>query len=170
MASARDRKTASTRRLTHLDARGRARMVDVSAKAITERVAVATATLRMQPATLRLIRHGRIAKGEVLAVARVAGIQGAKRTADLIPLCHPLPLEQVAIDFAPRAGGRLQITATVRVTAKTGVEMEALTAVSAAALTVYDMCKAVDRGMLITDVGLLEKRGGRSGTWRRKIA
>jgi cyclic pyranopterin monophosphate synthase len=170
MASARDRKAASTRRLTHLDAQGRARMVDVSAKAITARVAVATATLRMQPSTLRLIRSGRIAKGEVLAVARVAGIQGAKRTADLIPLCHPLPIERVSIDFTPLAGGRLQVTATVQVTAKTGVEMEALTAASAAALTVYDMCKAVDRGMVITDVGLLEKRGGRSGAWRRKTA
>jgi cyclic pyranopterin phosphate synthase len=103
----------------------------------------------------------------VLEVARLAGIMAAKRTADLIPLCHPLPVEQVSIDFAPRAGGRLQITATVKVTAKTGVEMEALAAVSVAALTVYDMCKAVDRGMLITDIGLLEKRGGRSGTWRR---
>jgi cyclic pyranopterin phosphate synthase len=144
-------------------------MVDVSAKAITERVAVATATLRMQPSTLRLIRSGRIAKGEVLAVARVAGIQGAKRTADLIPLCHPLPIEKISIDFTPHAGGRLQVIATVKVTAKTGVEMEALTAASAAALTVYDMCKAVDRGMVITDVGLLEKRGGRSGTWRRKL-
>ena len=101
-------------------------------------------------------------------MARVAGIMAAKRTADLIPLCHPLPVEVASIDFTPRATGRLQITATVKVTGKTGVEMEALTAVSAAALTVYDMCKAVDRGMVITDVCLLEKRGGRSGTWRRK--
>jgi cyclic pyranopterin phosphate synthase len=167
MASARDRKAGSSQPLTHLDAHGRARMVDVSAKAITERVAVATATLRMRAATLRLIRSGGIAKGEVLAVARVAGIQAAKHTADLIPLCHPLPVETVSIDFTPRAGGRLQVTATVKVTGKTGVEMEALTAASAAALTVYDMCKAVDRGMVITDIGLLEKRGGRTGTWRR---
>jgi cyclic pyranopterin monophosphate synthase len=167
MRARRDRKTSPAQPLTHLDERGRARMVDVSAKAITERVAIAGATLHMQPATLRRIRSGAIAKGEVLAVARVAGIQGAKRTADLIPLCHPLPVEQVVIDFAPRSGGRLAITATVKVTGKTGVEMEALTAVTAAALTVYDMCKAVDRGMQITDVGLIEKRGGRSGTWRR---
>jgi cyclic pyranopterin phosphate synthase len=170
MAATGDRKTARAGRLTHLDARGRARMVDVSAKAISERVAVATATLRMQPATLRRIRSGTIGKGEVLAVARVAGVMGAKRTADLIPLCHPLAVEVAAIDFAPRAAGRLQITATVKVTGKTGVEMEALAAVSAAALTVYDMCKAVDRGMVITDLCLLEKRGGRSGTWKRTEA
>jgi cyclic pyranopterin phosphate synthase len=143
-------------------------MVDVGAKAVSERVAVATATVRMQPATLRLIRSGRIAKGEVLAVARVAGVLAAKRTADLIPLCHPLPIDVATIDFTPRTGGRLEITSTIKVTAKTGVEMEALAAVSAAALTVYDMCKAVDRGMVITDVALLEKRGGRSGTWQRK--
>jgi len=168
MAVIRDRK--ATTGLTHIDARGRARMVDVSAKAVTERVAVATATLRMQPATLRRIRTGRIAKGEVLAVARVAGVMAAKRTADLIPLCHPLPVEVASIDFTPRAAGRLQVTATVKVTGKTGVEMEALAAVMGAALTVYDMCKAVDRGMVITDVCLLEKRGGRSGTWQRKKA
>jgi cyclic pyranopterin phosphate synthase len=168
MAVIRDRK--ATTGLTHIDARGRARMVDVSAKAVTERVAVATATLRMQPATLRRIRTGRIAKGEVLAVARVAGVMAAKRTADLIPLCHPLPVEVASVDFTPRAAGRLQVTATVKVTGKTGVEMEALAAVTGAALTVYDMCKAVDRGMVITDVCLLEKRGGRSGTWRRRKA
>ena len=168
MAVIRGRK--ATTGLTHIDARGRARMVDVSAKAVTERVAVATATLRMQPATLRRIRTGRIAKGEVLAVARVAGVMAAKRTADLIPLCHPLPVEVASIDFTPRAAGRLQVTATVKVTGKTGVEMEALAAVMGAALTVYDMCKAVDRGMVITDVCLLEKRGGRSGTWQRKKA
>jgi cyclic pyranopterin phosphate synthase len=158
------------RRLTHLDARGRAQMVDVGAKAVTERVAVGTATLRMLPATMRRIRSGRVAKGEVLAVARVAGIMAAKHTADLIPLCHPLPIEVAAIEFLPRPSGRLQIVATVKVAGKTGVEMEALAAVSAAALTVYDMCKAVDRGMVITDVCLLEKRGGRSGTWRRRKA
>jgi cyclic pyranopterin phosphate synthase len=167
MTSLRDRKATTAPRLTHLDARGRARMVDVSAKAITERIAVARAVLRMQPATLRRIRGGRIAKGEVLAVARVAGVMAAKRTAELIPLCHPLPVEVAAIDFTPRGAGSLEITATVKVTGKTGVEMEALTAVSAAALTVYDMCKAVDRGMVITDLCLVEKRGGRSGTWRR---
>jgi len=168
MVTSGDRKTRVARRLTHLDAQGRARMVDVGGKAVSERVAIATATVRMQPATLRLIRSGRIAKGEVLAVARVAGVMAAKHTADLIPLCHPLPIDVAAIDFAPRSAGRLEITATVKVTAKTGVEMEALAAVSGAALTIYDMCKAVDRGMVITDLGLVEKRGGRSGTWKRK--
>ena len=170
MAAARNRKAGTVRALTHLDDRGRARMVDVGAKATTERVAVATATLRMLPATQRRIRSGRIAKGEVLAVARIAGIMAAKRTAELIPLCHPLPVEVASIDFPPSPAGRLRIVATVKVTGKTGVEMEALAAVSAAALTVYDMCKAVDRGMVITDVCLLEKRGGRSGTWRRRTA
>ena len=168
MRSARDRKARTTQRLTHIDARGRARMVDVSAKAVTERIAVASATLRMQPATLRRIRSGRIAKGEVLAVARVAGVMAAKRTAELIPLCHPLAVEVAAIDFTPRAAGRLQITATVKVAGKTGVEMEALTAVSAAALTVYDMCKAVDRGMVITEVKLVHKSGGKSGTFNAR--
>ena len=167
MAQGRDRK-ASRARLTHLDAGGRARMVDVGAKPVTERVAVAGATLHMQPATLRLIQRGQIAKGEVLAVARIAGIMAAKRTADLIPLCHPLPVEVAGIEFAPGRGGRLGISATVKVSGKTGVEMEALAAVSVAALTVYDMCKAVDRGMVITDLCLLEKRGGRSGTWEIK--
>lgn len=154
-------------RLSHVDDRGRARMVDVGAKAVTERVAVAAATVRMQPATLRLIRSGGIGKGEVLAVARIAGIMAAKRTSEIIPLCHPLAIEVAGIDFRPRPGGRLEIQARVRVSGKTGVEMEALTAVTAASLTVYDMCKAVDRGMTITDVELLEKRGGRSGTWVR---
>ena len=165
MGQARGRKTSGGR-LTHIDAGGRARMVDVSAKAVTERVAVASATLHMKPATLKLIEGGRIAKGEVLAVARIAGIMAAKRTADLIPLCHPLPVEVAGIDFAPGRGGRLRITATVKVTGKTGVEMEALTAVSAAALTVYDMCKAVDRGMRIGDLHLVHKDGGRSGEFR----
>jgi cyclic pyranopterin phosphate synthase len=154
-------------KLSHLDAGGRARMVDVGEKTPSERVAVAAAVVRMNPATLALIRRGGIAKGEVLAVARLAGIMAAKRTADLIPLCHPLPIETVAVDFTPRVGGRLEINATAKVTGKTGVEMEALVAVSAAALTVYDMCKAVDREMAITDVRLLEKRGGRSGTFVR---
>ena len=170
MAASRDRKADSrVGRLTHLDAQGRAHMVEVGAKPITERVAVATATLCMQPATLRRIRARRVAKGEVLAVARVAGVMAAKRTAELIPLCHPLSIESASIEFSAPAAGRLQITATVKVSGKTGVEMEALAAVSAAALTVYDMCKAVDRGMVITDLCLLEKRGGRSGTWRRRV-
>ena len=167
MASNQHRKAGRTR-LSHVDARGRARMVDVGAKPVTERVAVAAATIRMQPATLRLIRSGKIAKGEVLAVARVAGIMAAKRTAEIIPLCHPLPIEVAGIDFTLRSGGCLEVEATVKVTGKTGVEMEALTAVAVAALTVYDMCKAVDRGMTITDLRLLEKRGGRSGTYRRR--
>jgi cyclic pyranopterin phosphate synthase len=115
-----------------------------------------------------LIRTGNIAKGEVLAVARIAGIMAAKRTAEIIPLCHPPPINVAAIDFEPGAAGRLKIVATVKVSGKTGVEMEALTAVSVAALTVYDMCKAVDRAMTITDICLLEKRGGRSGTFRRR--
>jgi cyclic pyranopterin monophosphate synthase len=166
MGQPRGRKTGAVR-LTHLDARGQARMVDVGAKPVTERIAVASATVRMQPATLRRIQSGGIAKGEVLAVARIAGIMAAKRTADLIPLCHPLPVEVAAIEFAPGRGGRLRISATVKVSGKTGVEMEALTAVSAAALTVYDMCKAIDRGMVITDLGIDEKSGGRSGTWKR---
>jgi cyclic pyranopterin phosphate synthase len=142
-------------------------MVDVSGKAVTEREAVARGTVRMQPQTLRLIRSGKIAKGEVLAVARVAGIQAAKRTAELIPLCHPLPVEVAGIDFVVRSPSVLEVEARVKVTAKTGVEMEALVAVSAAALTIYDMCKAVDRGMVIGDIRLMEKRGGRSGEWRR---
>ncbi len=167
MTTIRARKPGAAR-LSHVDARGRARMVDVGAKMVTERVAIAAATVRMRPATLRLIRSGQIAKGEVLAVARLAGIMAAKRTADLIPLCHPLPIDVVTVDLTPRAGGRLDIRATVKVTGKTGVEMEALTAASAAALTVYDMCKAVDRDMTITDVQLLEKRGGRSGVYKRK--
>jgi cyclic pyranopterin phosphate synthase len=164
MRNERKRRSAAGR-LSHLDARGRARMVDVGAKPVTEREAIAEATLCMRPETLRLIRAGKIAKGEVLAVARVAGIMAAKRTPDIIPLCHPLPVEVAAIDFEPGGDGRLRVEARVKVSGKTGVEMEALAAVSAAALTVYDMCKAVDRGMTITDVRLLRKSGGRTGTW-----
>lgn len=141
-------------------------MVDVSGKAVTEREAVARGTVRMQPRTLRLIRGGKIAKGEVLAVARVAGIMAAKRTAELIPLCHPLPVEVAGIDFTVSKLSTIEIEARVKVTGKTGVEMEALVAVSAAALTIYDMCKAVDRGMVIGDIRLMEKRGGRSGEWK----
>jgi cyclic pyranopterin phosphate synthase len=161
------RNAAPTGRLSHIDAQGRARMVDVGDKPVTERVAVARATVRMRPETLRLIRGRRVAKGDALAVARVAGIMAAKRTAELIPLCHPLPVEVAAIDFAPRGAGALEIEARVKVSGKTGVEMEALTAVAVAALTIYDMCKAVDRAMTITDIRLIEKRGGRSGTYRR---
>ncbi|MBI4516312.1 MAG: cyclic pyranopterin monophosphate synthase MoaC [Deltaproteobacteria bacterium] len=142
-------------------------MVDVGAKPVTERVAVARGTVRMQPETLRLIRSRRVAKGDALATARVAGIMAAKRTSELIPLCHPLPVEVVAVDFTPLADTALEIEARVKISGKTGVEMEALAAVSVAALTIYDMCKAVDRGMVITDIRLMEKSGGRSGTFRR---
>jgi cyclic pyranopterin phosphate synthase len=152
------------RGLTHFDASGRARMVDVGAKAETERVAVARGAVVMQPETLRLILEGRAKKGDVLAVAQVAGIMAAKRTHELIPMCHPLLLTGIEVSFAPdEAHSTLHLTATVRTFGKTGVEMEALTAVSAAALTVYDMVKAVDRAMTITDIRLAEKHGGKSG-------
>jgi cyclic pyranopterin phosphate synthase len=153
--------------LTHLDATGAARMVDVAAKDITCRVATAEGTVTMKPETLDAIITGTQPKGDVLAVARVAGIMAAKRTGELIPLCHPLGLDAVAVNFTPEPPGRVRISATVTVTARTGVEMEALTAVSVAALTVYDMCKAVDKGMTITGVCLAEKSGGRSGHYRR---
>ncbi len=150
--------------LTHFDAEGRAHMVDVSDKAQTERVAVARGAVEMAPETLALIVEGRAAKGDVLAVARLAGIMAAKRTADLIPLCHPLALAKVSVDLVPdAAASRVEIEATVKVTGRTGVEMEALTAVSVAALTVYDMVKAVDRGMRLTDIRLSLKEGGKSG-------
>ena len=152
--------------LTHLDESGRARMVDVSAKDETERVATAAATVHMRPETLAMIRAGEAPKGDVLAAARIAGIMAAKRTAELIPLCHPLPLSSAEVEL--RLDGErtaVAITATCKVTARTGVEMEALTAAAVAALTVYDMCKAVDRGMTIGEVRLLHKAGGRSGTW-----
>jgi cyclic pyranopterin phosphate synthase len=151
-------------RLTHFDASGRARMVDVGAKDETERVAVARGTVEMQPETLRLILEGRAKKGDVLAVAQVAGIMAAKRTHELIPMCHPLLLTGIEVSFVPdEAASALQISATVRTFGKTGVEMEALTAVSVAALTVYDMVKAVDRGMTVTGIRLAEKQGGKSG-------
>jgi cyclic pyranopterin phosphate synthase len=154
--------------LTHLDESGAARMVDVGAKAVTERVAVAGATVNMQAETLELLERGAHRKGDVLAVARIAGIQAAKKCSDLIPLCHPLMLNAVEVDFRtdPQIGC-VFIEASCKVSGKTGVEMEALTAVSVAALTIYDMCKAVDRGMQITDVGLLSKSGGKSGDWQR---
>ncbi len=151
-------------RLTHLDEAGRARMVDVGAKPDTERVAVAKGAVRMQPSTLALIREGAIKKGDVLTVAQLAGIMAAKRTAELIPLCHPLPLTHVEVECTlNEAESRVEITATARTVGKTGVEMEALTAVAVAALTIYDMAKAVDRRMRLTDIRLVEKRGGRSG-------
>jgi cyclic pyranopterin phosphate synthase len=154
--------------LTHFDARGRARMVDVSAKAVTARVAVAAGLVRMAPETLAMIREGRHAKGDVLAVAQVAAIMGAKRTADLIPMCHPLGLDGVDVSFELQdEPAAVAITVTARIQGRTGIEMEALTGVTTAALTIYDMCKAVDRGMTIADVRLLAKSGGRSGDWRR---
>ena len=155
-------------KLTHLDERGRARMVDVGAKPVTDRVAIARGHVEMKPATLRLITAGKIAKGEVLSVARIAGIQAAKRTSEWIPLCHPLALSSIVVDFAARGRNRIASEAEVRNSGKTGVEMEALTAVAAAALTIYDMCKAVDRGMTIGEIQLVEKRGGRSGVYRRE--
>ncbi len=155
--------------LTHLDEHGQARMVDVGAKAETERQAVAAGRVLMQPETLRLLRAGDLPKGDVLGTARVAGIMAAKRTAELIPLCHPLLLTHVAVDFTfDEEASAVDITATVRCRGQTGVEMEALTAVSVAALTIYDMAKAVERGMVISDIRLLEKRGGKSGQWLRE--
>ena len=152
---------------THLDENGRARMVDVGAKEVTAREATATASVTMSPATLKRIREGGVAKGDVLAVARLAGIMAAKRVPDLIPLCHPLALTavEVALD-CDEARQAVDIRATCRVTARTGVEMEALTAASVAALTVYDMCKAMDRAMVIGEVRLVYKSGGKSGTYR----
>ena len=157
---------ARPKTLTHVDARGRVRMVDVGAKPVTAREAVARGTIRMAPATVRAIGRGVVAKGDPLQAARLAGIMAAKRTADLVPLCHPLPLSHVSVDLSPRRDG-YAIEARVRTSAQTGVEMEALTAVAVAALTVYDMVKAVDRDMVIGEIRLVEKRGGRSGTYRR---
>ena len=153
---------------SHFDAEGRARMVDVSAKDVTARLATAACRVLMQPETLSLIRQGKAAKGDVLAVARLAGIMAAKKTSDLIPLCHPLPLSSVTVDLTlDETGPAVDIVATAKVTGRTGVEMEALTAASVAALTVYDMCKSVDRGMTVTDLRLLEKSGGKSGDYSR---
>jgi len=153
--------------LTHFDDSGASRMVDTSGKPETLRLARASGRIRMEPATLRLIRDRGVAKGDVLEVARLAGIMAAKRTGELIPLCHPLPITSAQVDFTFEGDAVLGIEATVRVFGRTGVEMEALTAVSVAALTVYDMCKAVDRGMTIEQVRLEEKSGGKSGTFRR---
>lgn len=156
----------SKKKLTHFDERGNAQMVDVGAKDVTERVAVARASVRMQPATLKLIATRKAAKGDVLAVAQLAGIMAAKRTPDLIPLCHPLALNSVDVKLSLDARrSAVDIEATCKLKGRTGVEMEALTAASVAALTVYDMCKSVDRGMLISDIRLLHKSGGKSGTY-----
>jgi cyclic pyranopterin monophosphate synthase len=152
--------------LSHFDARGQAHMVDVAGKAVTHRVAVASGTIRMKPSTLAIVAGGTAKKGDVIGIARVAAIQGAKRTSELIPLCHPLAITRVAVDFeVDEAKSLVRCTARVETLGQTGVEMEALTAVQVGLLTVYDMCKAVDRGMVIGDVQVLEKRGGKSGTW-----
>jgi cyclic pyranopterin phosphate synthase len=157
--------------LTHLDDSGAAHMVDVGGKAPTRRVAVAEGSIRMLPETLALVAGGGHRKGDVLGVARIAGIMAAKRTADLIPLCHPLALSRATVDFEILIeAGRIRCQATVETVGQTGVEMEALTAVQIALLTLYDMCKAVDRGMTMDGIRLLEKRGGRSGDWRAEAA
>jgi cyclic pyranopterin phosphate synthase len=154
-------------KLTHIDETGAARMVDVSDKAVTERSATAQGFVAMAPATLALVTSGQVAKGDVLATARIAGIMAAKRTHELIPLCHPLPIAKATVDLVPQASPPgIRVTATVKVAARTGVEMEALTAVSIACLTIYDMLKSADRGIVIEAVRLLEKSGGRSGDWR----
>ena len=160
---------ARVRRLTHLDRRGRARMVDVSAKAVTRREAVARGEVVMRAETLALIAAGALPKGDVLGVARLAGIMAAKRTAELVPLCHPLALSHVDVRLTPdERGGRVAVESRVRTRGPTGVEMEALVAVAAAALTLYDMCKAVDRGMTLDAIRLVRKSGGRTGTWTRR--
>jgi cyclic pyranopterin phosphate synthase len=166
MTSADHRPAPSAAPLTHFDAGGAAHMVDVSAKAETHRVARAAGSIRMQPATLALIAGGGARKGDVLGVARIAAIQAAKRTSELIPLCHPLPITRVAVDFSlDEAASAVICTATVETLGRTGVEMEALTAVQIGLLTVYDMCKAADRGMVIDGVRVIEKHGGKSGHW-----
>jgi cyclic pyranopterin phosphate synthase len=152
--------------LTHFDAQGRAVMVDVSAKAVTSRTATARARVVMDPATLAVIVAGTAKKGDVLGTARLAGIMASKRTASLIPLCHPLPIDAVTVELEPADDG-IEIAATVRTTGRTGVEMEALTAASVAALTVYDMCKAIDRGMRIDGLRVVHKDGGKSGEYRQ---
>jgi cyclic pyranopterin phosphate synthase len=164
MAMARSNREKAS--FTHLDRHGEVRMVDVGGKTETARAAAAAGTIRMSPKAIELLRRGEIAKGNVLTVAKTAGVMAAKRTADLIPLCHPLMLEHVEVAFDVR-DDRIDIASSVRLRGRTGAEMEALTAVSVAALTIYDMCKAVDRGMEIGEIRLLEKRGGRSGHYRR---
>jgi cyclic pyranopterin phosphate synthase len=155
-----------TEKLTHFDERGAAHMVDVAGKPETRRCATAAGNIRMRRETLALVTSGSAKKGDVLGVARIAAIQAAKRTSELIPLCHPVPLTSVAVEFAiDEAGSRIECRVTAECTARTGVEMEALTAVSVALLTIYDMCKAVDRGMTMGEIRLVEKRGGKSGTY-----
>jgi cyclic pyranopterin phosphate synthase len=158
-----------TEKLTHFDERGAAHMVDVGAKAETHRVAVAEGAIAMKPATFRLVQTGTSKKGDVLGVARIAAIQAAKRTSELIPLCHPVPLTSVAVEFElDKKASRVVCRVTVECTARTGVEMEALTAVQVGLLAIYDMVKAVDRGMTMGDIRLIEKRGGKSGTYRAR--
>jgi cyclic pyranopterin phosphate synthase len=156
-------------KLTHVNARGEARMVDVSGKAPTVRKAVATARITARAEVISALLSGALPKGDALAAARIAGIQAAKRTAELIPLCHPLPLDSAEVDISPAGRGALVVTARIRTTARTGVEMEALTAAALAALTIYDMAKALDKGMVIGPVQLEQKTGGKSGDYRRKL-
>ena len=166
MTSPRPAPSPSASPLTHFDTAGQAHMVDVSAKQETHRVARAAGEIRMQPATLALIVDGNAKKGDVLGVARIAAIQAAKRTADLIPLCHPLPITRVAVEFEVDAtNSRVRCLAQVETFGRTGVEIEALTAVQIGLLTIYDMCKAADRGMVMSEIRVLEKRGGKSGDW-----
>jgi cyclic pyranopterin monophosphate synthase len=156
-----------TEQLTHFDASGQAHMVDVAAKADTHRIAIAAGTIRMQPETLALVVSGSAKKGDVIGIARIAAIMGAKKTGDLVPLCHPLALTRVTVDFEmDEAACSVHCRAQVETIGKTGVEMEALTAVQVGLLTIYDMCKAVDRGMVMTNVRVLEKQGGKSGSWQ----
>jgi cyclic pyranopterin phosphate synthase len=160
----------NTDQLTHFDATGQAHMVDVAAKSDTHRIAVAAGTIRMQPATLALVVSGNAKKGDVLGIARIAAIMAAKRTSDLIPLCHPLAITRVAVDFeVDQVNNCVHCRAQVETIGKTGVEMEALTAVQVGLLTIYDMCKAVDRGMVMTNVRVLEKHGGKSGDWTADV-
>ena len=157
------------KKLTHIDKKGRPKMVDVGAKPLTERMAVARGYVYMKKETFNLIQKGKMAKGDVFNVAKLAGIMAAKKTSEIIPLCHPLNITSVDIDFRPDSKkNRIEIESRVKITGQTGVEMEALTAVSAAALTIYDMCKAVDKEMVISDIMLMEKRGGKSGIFKRK--
>ncbi len=156
------------KKLTHITSDGEARMVDISAKSPTVREAIARGTVRMKPATLLQVKNASIKKGDVLAVARIAGIMAAKKVPDIIPLTHTIPIDSIILDFDLTGKNRIGISATAKSTGKTGVEMEALTAVAAAALTIYDMCKAVEKGMVITDIYLETKTGGKSGTYQRK--
>ena len=156
------------KKLSHVTKSGEAKMVDISRKGITIREAVAKGTVIMKPATLQQVKNASLKKGDVLAVARVAGIMAAKKVPDIIPLCHTIPIDSITVDFDLSAKDSIGITATARSTGKTGVEMEALTAVTVAALTIYDMCKAVEKGIVISDIYLESKTGGKSGTYRRK--